>query len=78
MHLELVESTGVLETHAWLSMNWTDDKLKWNPDIHNGISQLRVTADEVRNIGGFWPILSELSRFFLDYAKFFEIFSMFF
>lgn len=47
LHFEIVESTSTLETHAWLKMNWTDSKLKWDPKNFNGIDNLRLSADDV-------------------------------
>lgn len=47
LHMEVVESTSTLETHAWLKMNWTDSKMKWDPAKFNGISSLRLSADDV-------------------------------
>lgn len=48
IHMELDETRGVLTTHAWLKMNWTDSKIKWDNSSYGGISDLRVAADEVR------------------------------
>jgi hypothetical protein len=47
LHMEIIESQSVLETHAWLRMNWTDVKMKWDPAQYNGISNLRLSADDV-------------------------------
>jgi Neurotransmitter-gated ion-channel ligand binding domain len=48
IHMELDETRGVLETHAWMKMNWSDSKLKWDTKAHGDIYQLNVAADEVR------------------------------
>lgn len=45
--MELDETRGVLTTHGWLKMNWTDSKLKWSNASYGGISEIRVQADEV-------------------------------
>lgn len=47
IHMDLDEKNGVLETHAWLRLNWTDSKLKWVPETYENISQVNVAADEV-------------------------------
>lgn len=45
--MELDETLGILETHAWLRMNWSDSKMKWDPKDYQDIKQLNVQADEV-------------------------------
>lgn len=47
IYMELDETKGVLETHAWMRLNWTDSKLKWDPKNYDNIKQLNVHADEV-------------------------------
>ena len=47
LHMEIIESTSTLETHAWLKMNWTDVKMKWEPAKFNGIDSMRLSADDV-------------------------------
>jgi hypothetical protein len=47
INIDLDEKRGVLTTHAWLKMNWSDKKLSWDPTAYNGIVELRVGADEV-------------------------------
>ncbi|XP_070508469.1 neuronal acetylcholine receptor subunit alpha-6-like [Chironomus tepperi] len=47
LHMEIIEATSTLETHAWIRMNWTDIKMKWDPAKFNGISNLRLSADDV-------------------------------
>lgn len=48
IHMELDETKGVLETHAWMRMNWSDSKLKWDPSKNSNITQINVQPDEVR------------------------------
>lgn len=48
IHIELDETRGVLTTHAWLKMNWTDSKLSWDNGSYDGITEIRITADEAR------------------------------
>ncbi|KAL7012589.1 hypothetical protein ACKWTF_014944 [Chironomus riparius] len=47
LHMEIIEATSTLETHAWLKMNWTDVKMKWEPAKFNGIDNMRLSADDV-------------------------------
>lgn len=47
-NIDLDETKGTLTTHAWLKMQWTDTKLKWDNSSYGGISVIRVSADEVR------------------------------
>jgi hypothetical protein len=47
IHMDLDESKGVLTSHAWLKMNWTDSKLSWDNATY-GFSELHVGADEVQ------------------------------
>lgn len=47
IHMELHETKGVLETHAWIKLNWLDGKLKWNPNDYDNITHFHVSADEV-------------------------------
>lgn len=47
IHMDLDEKEGVLETHAWLKMNWTDSKLKWDPKKYSDITTFNIHADEV-------------------------------
>lgn len=46
IHMELDETRGVLTSHAWLKMNWSDSKLSWDSNS-NGMTDLHVAADEV-------------------------------
>lgn len=48
IHMQMDEARGVLTTHAWLKMNWTDSKMSWDNNSYDGISEIRVTADEAR------------------------------
>lgn len=46
IHMELDETRGVLASHTWLKMNWTDSKLSWDNNSY-GMNDLHVSADEV-------------------------------
>jgi hypothetical protein len=48
IHIDLDETRGVLTSHAWLKMNWTDGKLSWDNGSYGGINEIRVAADEAR------------------------------
>lgn len=48
IHMELDEARGVLTTHGWLKMNWSDSKMKWDNNSYGGITEIRVPADEAR------------------------------
>lgn len=48
INIDLDENRGVLTSHAWLKMNWSDSKLQWKPEDYNGIDHLRIGADEVK------------------------------
>lgn len=47
INIELDEMRGVLTTHAWLKMNWSDPKLSWKKADYGDINELRIAADEV-------------------------------
>lgn len=47
INIDLDENRGVLTSHAWLKMNWSDSKLQWKPEDYNGIDHLRIGADEL-------------------------------
>lgn len=49
--MELIETKGVLETHAWMKMKWSDSKLSWKPAEHDNISVVHAAADEVSFFG---------------------------
>lgn len=36
-HVEYAADTATLSTRAVLSMEWTDPKLRWNPDEYDGV-----------------------------------------
>ncbi|KAL7045518.1 hypothetical protein ACKWTF_002249 [Chironomus riparius] len=47
IHMELHETKGILETHAWIKLKWTDNKLKWNISDYDNITHFHVSADEI-------------------------------
>lgn len=47
INVDLDETRGVLVSHAWLKMTWTDSKLSWDNASYGGISNLHFAADEV-------------------------------
>merc|ERR1712004_721444 len=46
-NLESNELKPVLEMTSWLRMSWMDFRLKWNPEVYGGISQIRLPASKV-------------------------------
>ncbi|KAG5679171.1 hypothetical protein PVAND_008761 [Polypedilum vanderplanki] len=47
IHMDLIESKGILETHAWLKLRWNDGKFKWDPKAYDNITMIHMAADEV-------------------------------
>ncbi|CRK86397.1 CLUMA_CG000057, isoform A [Clunio marinus] len=47
INLEMDEERGVMLSHIWIHLNWTDNKLKWDNDKYPGIKSVHVAADEV-------------------------------
>lgn len=47
LSVDLDEARGVLITHSWMKMMWTDSKLVWDNNSYGGISDLHFAADEV-------------------------------
>jgi Neurotransmitter-gated ion-channel ligand binding domain len=48
INIDLDERRSVLSSHVWLKMNWSDSKLVWDPESNDNITELRISADEVR------------------------------
>jgi hypothetical protein len=46
-HFDVDEVKSVLTTHVWFRMQWTDSKLKWNPEKYGNQSLLHVGDHEV-------------------------------
>ena len=36
-----------LQTMVWVSMDWVDDRLKWNPEEHGGVTRIRIQPDRM-------------------------------
>ncbi len=45
--VNLIEKDQIIVLNVFLDHEWTDNRLKWNPDEHNNISILRVSSDLV-------------------------------
>ncbi|XP_041371894.1 neuronal acetylcholine receptor subunit alpha-10-like [Gigantopelta aegis] len=45
--IDLDERQQVLSTDVYINQKWIDEKLKWNPSRYNGITSLRVSADDI-------------------------------
>ena len=37
----------MMTTIVWVEQEWTDYKLKWDPDEYGGITKLHVPADDI-------------------------------
>lgn len=49
LHIDLDETRGILTSHTWLRMNWSDPKLSWDNASYNGMGHVHFQADEVRH-----------------------------
>ncbi|XP_018327385.1 acetylcholine receptor subunit alpha-like 1 [Agrilus planipennis] len=47
IHLEVNELKSMISVNGWLSLEWTDEKLKWNPDSYGGIKKLNFADHEI-------------------------------
>ncbi|CAO1319692.1 unnamed protein product [Diamesa serratosioi] len=47
IHIDLDETRGVLTTHGWLKMNWTDSKLSWNPSDYDNLATLHIPSGDI-------------------------------
>lgn len=66
INIDLDEKRGVLTTHAWLKMNWTDTKLAWDPKTYNSIEVLRLGADEVNKCKFYFKLIYYNIIFYKD------------
>merc|ERR550525_538504 len=58
-----LDSNGVLTATVWLRLIWTDFRLAWNPDDHDGIEVFRI------NPGDLWkPDISLYNKQDLDHG----------
>ena len=44
---EINEVKGFMSTVGFLDVNWTDERIKWDPEVFSGISSLSVDSEQV-------------------------------
>ena len=47
LQIDLDEKYQELISTAWIEMTWFDDRLKWNPDEYDGITEITVDVDRI-------------------------------
>lgn len=47
LHIDLDETRGILTSHTWMRMTWSDPLLAWDNSSYNNISSVHFQADEV-------------------------------
>lgn len=47
LHIDLDETRGILTSHTWIRMNWSDPLLAWDNASYPGIEVVHFQADEV-------------------------------
>jgi len=47
LDLHVLEKEDALETHIWLTYNWTDQRLTWNPEEYGGVEIMRLKSGQV-------------------------------
>ena len=47
LQIDLDEKYQELISTAWIEMTWFDDRLKWNPDDYDGITEITVDVDRI-------------------------------
>ncbi|XP_043915085.1 neuronal acetylcholine receptor subunit beta-3-like [Protopterus annectens] len=45
--VDVDEKNQLMTTNVWLRQEWTDNKLRWNPDNHGGITSIRVPSESI-------------------------------
>lgn len=45
--VDVDEKNQLMTTNVWLKQEWTDVKLRWNPDDYGGIKVIRVPSDSL-------------------------------
>jgi hypothetical protein len=48
--LGIDENNGQISIKAWLTMNWKDEYLTWNPELHGGIERLNFATGPAARI----------------------------
>ena len=47
MHIDVDEHESKLMAAAWLTLNWYDDHLHWNPSNYNGLKHLEFENNDL-------------------------------
>ncbi|KAB0791322.1 hypothetical protein PPYR_03122 [Photinus pyralis] len=47
LHLEIDEAKSTIMLDSWLTLEWTDSKLRWNEKDYGGLTQIKVADHEV-------------------------------
>ncbi|KAF6376034.1 cholinergic receptor nicotinic beta 3 subunit [Rhinolophus ferrumequinum] len=45
--VDVDEKNQLMTTNVWLKQEWTDDKLRWNPDEYGGIHSIKVPSESL-------------------------------
>ncbi|XDV29496.1 hypothetical protein PO909_032615 [Leuciscus waleckii] len=45
--VDVDEKNQLMTTNVWIKQEWTDMKLRWNPDHYLGITSIRVPSDSI-------------------------------
>ncbi|XP_016329890.1 neuronal acetylcholine receptor subunit alpha-5-like [Sinocyclocheilus anshuiensis] len=45
--VDVNEKNQLMTTNVWMKQEWTDMKLRWNPDHYLGITSIRVPSDSI-------------------------------
>ncbi|MEQ2228533.1 hypothetical protein ILYODFUR_009911, partial [Ilyodon furcidens] len=45
--VDVDEKNQLMTTNVWLWQEWTDVKLKWNPEDYGGITSIRVPSETI-------------------------------
>lgn len=48
----------MMTTIVWMEQEWTDYKLKWDPDDYGGITKVRDSLAELARAPRTWPTLA--------------------
>ena len=41
--VDLDEKNQILTSNIWLNLDWEDHSMLWNPDLYNGVQDVRYT-----------------------------------
>ncbi|XP_058817102.1 acetylcholine receptor subunit alpha-like 1 isoform X2 [Topomyia yanbarensis] len=46
-HVDIDEETSIFSVYGWVKMDWSDDKLRWNPANYGNLDVIRIHPDTV-------------------------------